>query len=48
VEDELLAEGETVHVVTDRDGRPRALPDKYRELFLKATGGGNKMLNDEL
>jgi len=32
--DELLAEGETVHVVTDRDGRPRSLPDKYRDLFL--------------
>jgi acyl-CoA thioester hydrolase len=31
--DELLAEGETVHVVTDREGRPRALPDKYRELL---------------
>ena len=33
-EDELLAEGETVHVVTDRDGRPRSLLDKYRDLFL--------------
>jgi acyl-CoA thioester hydrolase len=32
--DEILAEGETVHVITDREGRPRALPDKYRELFL--------------
>ena len=32
--DELLAEGETVHVLTDRDGRPRTLPDKYRELLL--------------
>jgi acyl-CoA thioester hydrolase len=32
--DELLAEGETVHVITDRDGRPRSLPDKYRDLFL--------------
>lgn len=31
--DELLAEGETVHVITDRQGRPRALPDKYREMF---------------
>lgn len=31
--DELLAEGETVHVITDRDGRPRALPDKYREIL---------------
>ena len=35
--DEILAEGETVHVITDRDGRPRALPDKYRELFLART-----------
>ena len=34
--DELLAEGETVHVVTDREGHPRSLPDKYRELFLTA------------
>ena len=31
---DLLAEGETVHVITDREGRPRVLPDKYRELFL--------------
>ncbi len=35
--DELLAEGETVHVITDREGRPRALPEKYQELFLGAT-----------
>lgn len=32
--DELLAEGETVHVITNREGRPRPLPDKYRELLL--------------
>jgi len=32
-DDELLAEGETVHVITDLGGRPRALPDKYRELL---------------
>jgi acyl-CoA thioester hydrolase len=42
--DELLAEGETVHVITDRDGHPRSLPDKYRELFVagpqKAGHGG--------
>ncbi len=31
--DELLAEGETVHVITDRQGRPRALPEKYQELL---------------
>jgi acyl-CoA thioester hydrolase len=30
---ELLAEGETVHVITDRRGRPRVLPDKYRILL---------------
>jgi acyl-CoA thioester hydrolase len=36
----VLAEGETVHVITDREGRPRALPDKYRELFL---AGANKV-----
>ena len=30
----MLAEGETVHVITDREGHPRALPDRYRELFL--------------
>ncbi len=41
--DELLAEGETVHVITDRDGRPRSLPDKYRDLFVagpKESGHG--------
>ena len=31
--EELLAEGETVHVITDRHGRPRVLPDKYRILL---------------
>jgi acyl-CoA thioester hydrolase len=31
--DEILAEGETVHVITDREGHPRSLPEKYRELF---------------
>jgi acyl-CoA thioester hydrolase len=39
--DELLAEGETVHVITDREGRPRALPIQYRELFLAGLGAGN-------
>jgi acyl-CoA thioester hydrolase len=34
--DELLAEGETVHVITDREGRPCSAPEKYRELFLAA------------
>jgi acyl-CoA thioester hydrolase len=42
--DELLAEGETVHVVTDRDGHPRSLPDRYRELFAAgAKAQGNEL-----
>jgi len=48
--DELLAEGETVHVITDREGHPRSLPDKYRDLFLLATKGGHRgvALNPDL
>jgi acyl-CoA thioester hydrolase len=30
---ELLATGETLHVVCDRAGRPKALPEKYRKYF---------------
>jgi len=30
---ELLAEGETLHVICDRQGRPKALPEKYRRYF---------------
>jgi acyl-CoA thioester hydrolase len=33
LDSELLAEGETVHVITDMSGRPRALPEKYRRLL---------------
>jgi acyl-CoA thioester hydrolase len=30
---ELLATGETIHVVCDCNGRPKALPEKYRRYF---------------
>lgn len=30
---ELLATGETTHVICDANGRPRALPEKYRKYF---------------
>ena len=30
---ELLATGETVHVVCDTKGRPKSLPEKYRQVF---------------
>jgi len=39
--DELIAEGETVHVITDRDGRPRSLPDRYRQLLLGKSDSRN-------
>jgi acyl-CoA thioester hydrolase len=33
-----LAGGRTVHASLDRDGRPKRLPDRIRELFQKASG----------
>jgi acyl-CoA thioester hydrolase len=30
---DVLATGETVHVICDRLGRPRSLPEKYRKYF---------------
>jgi len=30
---EVIATGETLHVICDRNGRPKALPDKYRKYF---------------
>jgi acyl-CoA thioester hydrolase len=30
---ELLATGETVHVICNREGRPKSLPEKYRRFF---------------
>ncbi|HXX71640.1 MAG TPA: thioesterase family protein [Candidatus Acidoferrum sp.] len=30
---ELIAEGETLHVICDRLGRPKSLPSKYRRYF---------------
>jgi acyl-CoA thioester hydrolase len=30
---EIMATGETVHVICDRMGRPKSLPEKYRKFF---------------
>jgi acyl-CoA thioester hydrolase len=30
---ELIATGETTHVICDRQGRPKSLPEKYRQYF---------------
>jgi acyl-CoA thioester hydrolase len=32
-EDELLATGETTHVICDHQGRPKSMPEKYRKYF---------------
>ena len=31
--EELIATGETLHVICDSKGRPKALPEKYRQYF---------------
>jgi len=33
---ELLAEGETTHIVADAEMKPRALPEKYMKVFREA------------
>jgi acyl-CoA thioester hydrolase len=39
--DELIATGETLHVICDSKGRPKALPEKYRQYFpLTDANGG--------
>jgi acyl-CoA thioester hydrolase len=35
---ELLAEGETTHIVADAQMKPRTLPDKYMKVFRAAAG----------
>ncbi len=38
---ELLAEGETTHIVADKQMKPRALPEKYMKAFRAAVGSKN-------
>jgi len=38
---EIVATGETVHVICDRLGRPKSLPEKYRKYF-SLDGAGPK------
>lgn len=37
---ELIATGETLHVICDRNGRPKSLPEKYRKYFHLLPGSG--------
>lgn len=39
--DELIATGETTHVVCDGQGRPKSLPEKYRQYFSLADADGS-------
>jgi acyl-CoA thioester hydrolase len=40
---EMLATGETVHIICNREGRPKSLPEKYRQLFpLKSQVGAKR------
>jgi acyl-CoA thioester hydrolase len=34
----VVATGETTHVITDREGKPRSLPEPYRLALMSATG----------
>ena len=40
VSGELLATGETVHVVCDSHGKPKVLPEKYRRFFYDEVDDG--------
>jgi acyl-CoA thioester hydrolase len=35
-DNEVIATGETIHVICDREGRPRSLPEKYHRYFFAA------------
>ena len=35
-DNQLLATGETTHVICGRDGKPKMLPEKYRAVFMAA------------
>ena len=39
----LAATGETLHVICDRQGRPKTLPEKYRKYFPLSRHGSNGM-----
>jgi acyl-CoA thioester hydrolase len=38
---ELIATGETAHVICDSQGRPKSLPEKYREYFASGHAEGS-------
>ena len=43
---ELIATGETLHVVCDSHGRPKSMPEKYRHFFPVTPIGTDNAAND--
>lgn len=45
---ELIATGETLHVICDRQGRTKSLPEKYRKYFPPASRNRSASPKDEV
>jgi acyl-CoA thioester hydrolase len=43
---ELIATGETLHVICDAHGRPKSLPEKYRQFFPVTTIASEDAIGD--
>ena len=39
---DLIATGETTHVICDHQGRPKSLPEKYRKYFSPGLSEGSE------
>jgi acyl-CoA thioester hydrolase len=44
---ELIATGETLHVICDSHGRPKSLPEKYRQFFPASNGNAGGAASEE-
>jgi acyl-CoA thioester hydrolase len=44
---ELIATGETLHVICDSLGRPKSLPEKYRQFFPASNGAAEGATREE-
>ncbi len=44
---ELIATGETLHVICDSRGRPKSLPEKYRKFFPATLGAAGDAFPEE-
>jgi acyl-CoA thioester hydrolase len=44
---EIIAEGETMHVITDSEGRVRSFPERYKEMLLSTVASEAIHLTDD-